>query len=151
MDFTLGIMSCFETTGYGYNRTLSKNIATWFINKFLSEYDLYVRITHRGLKRQNSLGFCDCLCEENSTKVFVVDIQSKLPHILYTKTLLHEFVHIHQFLKGELESKSGKTFYNGECVTKYEYMKQPHEIEAYQAEDGLFANFMYDTYKVYAL
>ena len=48
--------------------------------------------------------------------------------------------------KGELESKSGKTFYNGECMTKYEYMEQPHEIEAYEAEDELFVNFMYDTY-----
>ena len=139
MDFTLGIMSCFETTGYGYDRILSQDIATWFINKFLSDYDFYVRISHKGLKRQNSFGFCDCLCEENSTKVFVVDIQSKLPYTLYAKTLLHEFVHVHQFLKGELESKSGKTFYNGECMTKYEYMEQPHEIEAYEAEDELLS------------
>ena len=64
MDFTLGIMSCFETIGYGYSRILSQDIATWFINKFLSEYDLYVRIVHKGLKRQNSFGFCDCLCEK---------------------------------------------------------------------------------------
>ena len=139
-------MSCFETIGYGYSRILSQDIATWFINKFLSEYDLYVRIAHKGLKRQNSFGFCDCLSEEDKTKVFVVDIQSKLPHTLYAKTLLHEFVHVHQFLKGELETKSGKTFFNGECVEKYEYMEQPHEIEAYGAEDELFTNFMYDTY-----
>ena len=139
-------MSCFETIGYGYSRILSEDIATWFINKFLSDYDFYVRIAHKGLKRQNSFGFCDCLCEENSTKVFVVDIQSKLPHTLYTKTLLHEFVHVHQFLKGELETRSGKTFYHGECVEKYEYMEQPHEIEAYGAEDKLFVDFMYDTY-----
>ena len=31
-------------------------------------------------------------------------------------------------------------------MTKYEYMEQPHEIEAYGAEDELFVNFMYDTY-----
>ena len=103
-------MSCFETIGYGYSRILSQDIATWFVNKFLSDYDFYVRIVHKGLKRQNSFGFCDCLCEENSTKVFIVDIQSKLPHTLYAKTLLHEFVHVHQFLKGELETRSGKTF-----------------------------------------
>ena len=135
-------MSCFETIGYGYNRILSQDIATWFINKFLSDYDFYVRISHKGLKRQNSFGFCDCLCEENSTKVFVVDIQSKLPYTLYAKTLLHEFVHVHQFLKGELESKSGKTFYNGECMTKYEYMEQPHEIEARKAEEDLYLEYI---------
>ena len=37
-------------------------------------------------------------------------------------------------------------FFNGECVEKYEYMEQPHEIEAYGAEDKLFVDFMYDTY-----
>ena len=39
-----------------------------------------------------------------------------------------------------------KRFYVNVKFEKYEYMEQPHEIEAYGAEDELFVNFMYDTY-----
>ena len=104
---------------------------------------------HKGLKREHSFGFCDFVDQAYRPRVFVIEVQSKLPYELNAKTLLHEFVHLKQWLQGTLRMKSGKMYFDGESVEKYEYMEQPHEIEAYDSEDKLYLDFMYDTYGVW--
>ena len=37
-------------------------------------------------------------------------------------------------------------YFDGESVEKYEYMDQPHEVEAYGAEERLAREFLCDTY-----
>ena len=142
-------MSCFETVGYGYSKLLCEDTASWFINKFVPRHKFYVRIVHKGLKREHSFGFCDFVDQAYRPRVFVIEVQSHLSKEMYTKTLLHEFVHLKQWLQGTLKLKSGKMYFDGESVEKYEYMEQPHEIEAYDSEDKLYLDFMYDTYGVW--
>ena len=141
-------MSCFETVGYGYSSILCEDIASWFINKFVPRHKFYVHIVHKGLKREQSFGFCDFVDQAYRPRVFVIEVQSNLSKEFYTKTLLHEFVHLKQWLHGTLRMKSGKMYFEGESVEKYEYMDQPHEIEAYDAEDVLYKEFMYDRYGI---
>ena len=107
-----------------------------------------MRIVHKGLKREHSFGFCDFVDQAYRPRVFVIEVQSNLSKEFYTKTLLHEFVHLKQWLHGTLKMKSGKMYFDGESVEKYEYMDQPHEIEAYDAEDVLYKEFMYDRYGI---
>ena len=142
-------MSCFETVGYGYSSILCEDIASWFINKFVPRHKFFVRIVHKGLKREQSFGFCDFVDQAYRPRVFVIEVQANLSREMYAKTLLHEFVHLRQWLHGTLKLKSGKMYFDGESVEKYEYMEQPHEIEAYDAEDKLYLDFMYDTYGVW--
>ena len=142
-------MSCFETVGYGYSSILCEDIASWFINKFVPRHKFFVRIVHKGLKREQSFGFCDFVDQAYRPRVFVIEVQANLSKEMYAKTLLHEFVHLRQWLHGTLKLKSGKMYFDGESVEKYEYMEQPHEIEAYDAEDKLYLDFMYDTYGVW--
>ena len=142
-------MSCFETVGYGYSKLLCEDTASWFINKFVPRHKFYVRIVHKGLKREHSFGFCDFVDQAYRPRVFVIEVQSHLSKEMYTKTLLHEFVHLKQWLQGTLKLKSGKMYFDGESVEKYEYMEQPHEIEAYDSEDKLYLDFMYDTYGIW--
>ena len=142
-------MSCFETIGYGYSKHLCEDIASWFIKKYIPRHKFYVRIVHKGLKREHSFGFCDFVDQSYRPRVFVIEVQSHLSKEMYTKTLLHEFVHLKQWLQGTLRMKSGKMYFDGESVEKYEYMEQPHEIEAYDSEDKLYLDFMYDTYGVW--
>ena len=134
-------MSCFETIGYGYSKHLCEDIASWFINKYVPRHKLFVRIVHKGLKREHSFGFCDFVDQAYRPRVFVIEVQSKLPYELYAKTLLHEFVHLKQWLQGTLRMKSGKMYFDGESVEKYEYMDQPHEIEAYALEGKLYSDW----------
>ena len=142
-------MSCFETVGYGYSSILCEDIASWFINKFVPRHKFFVRIVHKGLKREQSYGFCDFVDQAYRPRVFVIEVQANLSKEMYAKTLLHEFVHLRQWLQGTLKLKSGKMYFDGESVEKYEYMDQPHEIEAYDSEDKLYLDFMYDTYGVW--
>ena len=139
-------MSCFETVGYGYSKLLCEDIASWFINKFVPGHKFYVRIVHKGLKREHSFGFCDFVDQAYRPRVFVIEVQSNLSKEFYIKTLIHEFVHLRQWLQGTLRMKSGKMYFDGESVEKYEYMDQPHEVEAYDSEERLAREFLCDTY-----
>tara|TARA_R100001594_G_scaffold145598_1_gene195943 strand:+ start:390 stop:848 length:459 start_codon:yes stop_codon:yes gene_type:complete len=139
-------MSCFETVGYGYSKLLCEDIASWFINKYVPRHKFYVRIVHKGLKREHSFGFCDFVDQAYRPRVFVIEVQSNLSKEFYIKTLLHEFVHLRQWLQGTLKMRSGKMYFEGESVAKYEYMDQPHEVEAYDSEERLAREFLCDTY-----
>ena len=139
-------MSCFETIGYGYSKHLCEDIASWFINKYVPRHKFYVRIVHKGLKREHSFGFCDFVDQAYRPRVFVIEVQSNLSKEFYIKTLLHEFVHLKQWLQGTLRMKSGKMYFDGESVAKYEYMDQPHEVEAYDSEEELAREFLCDIY-----
>ena len=139
-------MSCFETVGYGYSSILCEDIASLFIKKYIPRHKFYVRIVHKGLKREHSFGFCDFVDQAYSPRVFVIEVQSNLSKEFYIKTLIHEFVHLRQWLQGTLRMKSGKMYFDGESVEKYEYMDQPHEIEAYDSEERLAREFLCDTY-----
>jgi len=139
-------MSCFETIGYGYSKHLCEDIASWFINKYIPRHKFYVRIVHKGLKREHSFGFCDFVDQAYRPRVFVIEVQSNLSKEFYIKTLIHEFVHLRQWLQGTLRMKSGKMYFDGESVEKYEYMDQPHEVEAYDSEERLAREFLCDTY-----
>jgi len=139
-------MSCFETVGYGYSKLLCEDIASWFIKKYIPRHKFYVRIVHKGLKREQSFGFCDFVDQAYRPRVFVIEVQSNLSKEFYIKTLLHEFVHLKQWLQGTLRMKSGKMYFDGESVAKYEYMDQPHEVEAYDSEERLAREFLCDTY-----
>ena len=139
-------MSCFETIGYGYSKHLCEDIASWFIKKYIPRHKFYVRIVHKGLKREHSFGFCDFVDQAYRPRVFVIEVQSNLSKEFYIKTLIHEFVHLRQWLQGTLKMRSGKMYFEGESVEKYEYMDQPHEIEAYDSEERLAREFLCDTY-----
>ena len=139
-------MSCFETFGYGYSKLLCEDIASWFINKYVPRHKFFVRIVHKGLKREHSFGFCDFVDQAYRPRVFVIEVQSNLSKEFYIKTLIHEFVHLRQWLQGTLRMRSGKMYFEGESVEKYEYMDQPHEIEAYDSEERLAREFLCDTY-----
>jgi len=63
---------------------------------------------------------------------------------LYIKTLLHELTHLRQWVVGSLRAKRGKMYYGQECMEDYEYLHQPHEIEARDQEQTLYVEYLSD-------
>ena len=61
-----------------------------------------------------------------------------MKEIDYVKTLLHELVHLKQWVEGSLKLKSGRTFYKGKSVSDMRYYQQPHEIEAFKLQEELY-------------
>ena len=67
---------------------------------------------------------------------------------MYSETLLHELVHLRQWVHGTLTMKSGKFVWKGNLVDHLDYMSQPHEIEAFREEGILYRRYMKEVYNV---
>jgi hypothetical protein len=136
--------SIIETTGYGYRKRICTDVATWFLSKFLPRHQIYVEIQHRGLKRENVFGWCDYTGDSYRPREFLIELDTWMPEELYVKTLLHELVHLRQWVTGSLRAKRGKRYYDGTNVEEIEYWEQPHEIEAREQEVILYAEYLQD-------
>ena len=131
-------MSSIYTSGYGYSKKLCEDITSWFLNEFYPRHKISVDIVHRGLKRENALGYCDVEGDSYRPRHFLIELQSNMCKESYIKTLLHELTHLAQWVDGSLRFRHGKMCYCQEPVEKYDYEYQPHEIEARESEEILY-------------
>ena len=138
-------MSIFSHTGYGYSKTICEDTTTWFLNEYLSKYDIEtIEIIHKGLKRDGSWGFCDKM--EGGYKI---ELQSNMKKERYMKVLIHELIHVRQWVEGRLHYRcGGAMFFKDEYVGKTEYHNQPHEIEAFKLEGIIYQKYLDERYGV---
>ncbi len=138
------MQTIFTHHGYGYSKRLCENVSVWFLNKYLSQYNLHVDILHRGLKREHADGYCDMIKRPNK---FQIELDTYMDKELYIKTLLHEFTHLRQWREGRLFLQYGFMCYSKNkdevvMVSDYDYFEQPHEIEAREQEELLYHEYM---------
>jgi hypothetical protein len=136
------MQSIIEISGYGYRRRTCEDVTTWFLSQFLPRHKLYVEIVHRGLKREQSYGYCDYTGEAYRPREFLIELDTYMNQELYIKTLLHELVHLQQWVTGTLRAKRGKRYYDGTNVEDIEYWDQPHEVEAREQEVILYEKYL---------
>ena len=129
-------------SGYGYHKRVCEDVAYWFLNQFLPRHKIYVEILHRSLKRDGVYGWCDILGESYRPREFLIELHTHMNQELYVKTLLHELVHVRQWVTGTLRAKRGKMYYEHYKIEDYEYEDQPHEIEAREQEEILYQEYM---------
>ena len=141
-------MSYITYSGYGYSKRLCEDVTIWFLNKFLPRHKIDIEILHRGLKREGVYGYCDFVDEFSRPRDFLIEMDTHMNEELYIKTLLHELVHLRQWVVGSLRLRYGKMCYNKEPVEKYEYEYQPHEIEAREQEETLYVEYVRDRHGV---
>jgi hypothetical protein len=139
------MQSIIEISGYGYRKRVCEDVTSWFLNQFFPRHKIYVEIVHRGLKRENVYGYCDYTGESYRPREFLIEMDTWLDQELYIKTLLHELVHLQQWVTGTLRAKRGKRYYNSINVEDIEYWDQPHEIEAREQEVILYERYMNET------
>jgi hypothetical protein len=133
------------TEGYGFSKRLCEDVVTWFIAKYLPRHKLEIEVLHRGLKREQALGYCDVAGETYKPRCFLIELDTHLDKETYITVLLHELYHVLQFVSGELKLKSSKKYYKGECMEDIEYWEQPHEISARWNERILYQKYLTDT------
>ena len=137
-------MSSIYHSGYGYSKKLCEDVTSWFLNKYYPRHKIDVDIVHRGLRRDNVLGYCDVIGRSYRPRHFLIELQSDMYRELYIKTLLHELTHLAQWVDGSLRFTHGKMCYCQEPVENYDYKDQPHEIEARDSETILYVLYMSD-------
>ena len=131
-------MSFISHSGYGYSKKLCEDVTSWFLNEFYPRHKISVDIVHRGLKRENALGYCDVEGDSYRPRHFLIELQSNMCKESYIKTLFHELTHLAQWVDGSLRFRHGKMCYCQEPVENYDYEYQPHEIEARESEEILY-------------
>jgi hypothetical protein len=132
------------TEGYGYSKILCKDVVTWFISRFLPRHKLEIEVLHRGLKREYALGYCDVAGETQRPREFLIEMDTHMDKSTYATVLIHELIHLRQWVKGELKLKASKMHYKGECVDGLKYREQPHEIFAHYYERILYQQYLKD-------
>ena len=137
-------MSTIFHSGYGYSKRLCEDVTSWFLNRFFPRHKITVDIVHRGLNREHVYGYCDYVGESYRPRHFLIELNTHMEEELYIKTLLHELVHLRQWVVGSLRAKHGKMYYGQECMEDYEYLHQPHEIEARDQEQTLYVGYLSD-------
>ena len=141
-------MSSIYHSGYGYSKIICEDVTSWFLNNFFPRHKIDVDIIHRGLRRENVLGYCDVVGHNYRPRHFMIELQTDMCGELYIKTLLHELTHLKQWVEGSLRFRSGKLCYSTEPVENWSYEDQPHEIEAREEELRLYDWYMSDTFGV---
>jgi len=137
-------MSYVFTSGYGYSKNLCQDVTSWFLNKYFPRHKITIEVLHRGLKREQVYGYCDTTDESYRPRDFLIELDTYMDKELYTKTLLHELIHMKQWVDGLLRIRHGKMCYCKEPVENYDYWHQPHEVEARYMEEVLYEEYLID-------
>ena len=131
-------------SGYGYSKRLCEDVVCWFVSKYFPRHKLEIEVLHRGLKREGVWGFCDVAGETYKPRSFLIEMDTHMDKKTYATVLIHECIHLKQWVKGELKLKASKRYFKGECVEDLEYLEQPHEIQAHYYERILYQEYLKD-------
>ncbi len=134
-----------DISGYGYRKQVCEDVVDWFMNRYLPRHHVGIRLVHRGLKRELVYGWCDFEDDYKRPRSFLIELQSHMKPELYIKTLIHELVHLRQWVLGDLRQKRGKMYYGTTKVEDLDYEDQPHEIEAREQEETLYITYLIET------
>ena len=137
-----------DITGYGARKRRVEDVVTWFLQKYLPRHHITVEVLHRGLRREQSYGYCSVSGEAYRPREFLIEIDPKLDLELYTKTIIHELVHLRQWIFGVLKERRGKMLCNDKTFDDLEYWEYPHEIEAHHLEEIYYLDYLKETGQV---
>lgn len=138
------MQSILEINGYGFRKRTCVDVTCWFLNKFLPRHKIQLEILHRGLAREEVYGYCDYVGESYRPREFLIELHTHMEEEMYIKTLLHELVHLRQWVVGSLRQKRGKMYYGKECVENIDYWHQGHEVEAREQEETLYLEYLFE-------
>ena len=140
-------MYCLDITGYGARKRRCEDAVAWFLQKYLPRHHIYIEMLHRGLRREQSYGYCSVSGTIYKPREFLIEIDPKLDIELYTKTIIHELVHLRQWVQGVLKERRGKMYYKDIKCEDQDYWEQPHEIEAHGLEESYYHDYLTDTHQ----
>lgn len=134
-----------DITGYGARKRRCEDVIDWFITKHLPRHHITVEVLHRGLRREQAYGYCSVSGDIYRPREFLIEIDPKLDLELYTKTIIHELIHLRQWVRGLLKERRGKMYYKNIKCEDLDYWEQPHEIEAHGLEESCYFEYLQET------
>ena len=129
-------------SGYNYSKRRCERIVNWFISRYLPRHKVFIHVDHIGLLREGVFGWAWATDSDSRPREFEIEIHNQLDPENYTKTLLHELMHVYQHVEGSLKDKHGKRLWKGIDSSELDYDAQPWEKEAHQMEDILYKKYI---------
>ncbi len=140
-------MYSLDITGYNPRKRRVEDVVAWFLMKYLPRHHIHVEMLHRGLRREQSYGYCSVSGNIYRPREFLIEIDPKLDLELYTKTIIHELIDPRQCVQGPLKERRGKMYYKDINCDDLDYWEQPHEIEAHSLEQMYYEDYLTHTHQ----
>ena len=129
-------------SGYDYSEKRCVDVAEWFVNEYLSRYNIDINIHHcRLVNREGVYGWCWATDCDYRPREFDIEIHNQLRILMYIETLLHELWHVYQQVKCDLKDRYGKRCSKGVEHSKIDYENQPRQKEAVKMEQILYREY----------
>ena len=109
-------------------KIICEDVLNWYSDTFLEQYDFDVTVLHTNLKDHSAVMHLTDDLE------FVVEINRNLSKEEYEKTLIHEMIHIEDYIIGNLTEENGRLLWKGKVYDDDE----PWEIRAEELEHSYY-------------
>ena len=129
-------------TGYKARKRRVEDVVRWFLHKYLPRHHITIEVLHRGLRREESYGYCSVSGSIYKPREFLIEIHNRLSEEDYVKVLLHELQHLLQHCRGDLRDKRGIRCWKGIDCSGLDYDQMPWEQEAHQREQELYEEYL---------
>tara|TARA_E500000331_G_C16830936_1_gene529206 strand:- start:132 stop:557 length:426 start_codon:yes stop_codon:yes gene_type:complete len=136
--YTISIRS-----NYGFKKDIRETIE-WFVdyhqlNRFKIDFDVVVR----GMLREGCFGGCTVMDAQHRPRHFLIELHSGLDRYEFISTLMHELVHVKQWVLKHKAQRYAKQLWHGKVIDRSTpYQDEPWEIEAYMTEGELTKQFI---------
>lgn len=109
-------------------KIICEDVLNWYSDTFLDNYDFDITVIHSNLKDYSAV------MHSNDEYEFVIEINKQLPKVEYIKTLIHEMIHVEDYVIGNLTEENGKLLWKGVFYNRDE----PWEMRADELEESYY-------------
>lgn len=119
-------------------------------SKMLTNVCLNIKIDNNETKQNNAWGLCTWIDNRHKPRKFLIELSTEQTKKNFFLTLIHELVHVKQYLTGEMkdymsgEAKWKKTFYK-KLETVSDHTSLPWEKQAYKLSEKLYTFYFQDS------
>lgn len=118
---------------------LSRDVISWFDERFLSEYIYEITIESTEL---DVLALMHVSGELEEPREFHIQMETTQPDDEFIKSLLHELIHIEDYILGNLTEKDCERSWKGILYEYDDYGNQPWEIRAEELENSYYEQYL---------
>jgi len=128
-------------------KELCKNVIAWYDRNFLGDYAFDLTVQHLELDAEH-YGFMHVSGKLEDPDDFTIEIDKHLSEEEYVKTLIHEMIHIEDYIKGNLTEKNGERYWKGIFYEEDSYETQPWEMRAALLEGQYYDDYCSTTREI---
>ena len=117
---------------------LSRDVISWFDEKFLTDYNYEITIQSTEL---DVFALMHVSGELEEPREFHIEMDATQSDQEFIKSLLHELVHIEDYILGNLTEKECERSWKGILYEYEDYVDQPWEIRAEELENSYYEQY----------